>query len=171
MPAVGLGTWITFNVGNDPVARDASAEVIRAFFAAGGRMIESSPIAGCDRPWLAQTRQAGFAPRGRQSMDILGGTRSRADRGVSPALAVPRFDLLQVHNLLSWEEHLPTLLRMKVDGLVPYVGITTSEGRRHSEVERIMMGQRIDFVQVTTTYSTVRSRRESCRWQASVASA
>ena len=62
---------------------------------------------------------------------------------------VPRFDLLQVHNLLSWEEHLPTLLRMKADGHVRYVGITTSEGRRHREVERIMASQRIDFVQAT----------------------
>ena len=46
IPVVGLGTWITFNVGNDPVARDACAEVMRAFFAAGGRMIDSSPMYG-----------------------------------------------------------------------------------------------------------------------------
>jgi aryl-alcohol dehydrogenase-like predicted oxidoreductase len=38
---------------------------------------------------------------------------------------------------------------MKADGHVRYVGITTSEGRRHREVERIMASQRIDFVQVT----------------------
>ena len=44
IPAVGLGTWITFNVGNDPVAQDACAEVMRASFAAGGRMIDSSPM-------------------------------------------------------------------------------------------------------------------------------
>src|SRR5262245_52572619 len=46
IPVVGLGTWITFNVGNDPVARDACAQVMRAFFAAGGRMIDSSPMYG-----------------------------------------------------------------------------------------------------------------------------
>ena len=46
IPAVGLGTWITFNVGNDPVARDACAQVMRVFFAAGGRMIDSSPMYG-----------------------------------------------------------------------------------------------------------------------------
>src|SRR5262245_66348628 len=46
LPLVGLGTWITFNVGDDPVARDACAEVMRAFFAAGGRMIDSSPMYG-----------------------------------------------------------------------------------------------------------------------------
>ncbi|TMK17443.1 MAG: aldo/keto reductase, partial [Alphaproteobacteria bacterium] len=62
---------------------------------------------------------------------------------------VPRFDLLQVHNLLSWEEHLRTLLAMKAAGRLRYVGITTSEGRRHGEVERIMRAQPLDFVQVT----------------------
>src|SRR5688572_1901947 len=46
LPVVGLGTWITFNVGNDTAARDACAEVMRAFFAAGGRLIDSSPMYG-----------------------------------------------------------------------------------------------------------------------------
>jgi aryl-alcohol dehydrogenase-like predicted oxidoreductase len=38
---------------------------------------------------------------------------------------------------------------MKAEGRVRYVGITTSEGRRHDEVERIMARQPLDFVQVT----------------------
>ena len=62
---------------------------------------------------------------------------------------VPRFDLLQVHNLLSWEEHLRTLFAMKAGGRLRYVGITTSEGRRHPEIEQIMRSQPLDFVQVT----------------------
>ena len=44
---------------------------------------------------------------------------------------------------------LDTLLGMKADGRLRYVGITTSEGRRHAEIERIMADQPIDFVQVT----------------------
>ena len=62
---------------------------------------------------------------------------------------MPRFDLLQVHNLLSWEEHLHTLRARKAEGRVRYVGITTSEGRRHREFEQIMRGQPLDFVQIT----------------------
>ena len=41
------------------------------------------------------------------------------------------------------------LLAMKKAGRVRYVGITTSEGRRHDEIERIMATQPIDFVQIT----------------------
>jgi diketogulonate reductase-like aldo/keto reductase len=62
---------------------------------------------------------------------------------------VPRFDLIQVHNLLSWEQHLERLFAMKAEGEVRYVGITTSEGRRHRDIERIMASRPIDFVQVT----------------------
>src|ERR687893_2190438 len=62
---------------------------------------------------------------------------------------VPKFNLLQVHNLLAWEEHLRTLFAMKAAGQVRYVGITTSEGRRHGDVEKIMRQHPLDFVQVT----------------------
>jgi diketogulonate reductase-like aldo/keto reductase len=62
---------------------------------------------------------------------------------------VRRFDLLQVHNLLAWEDHLPMLFAMKSAGKLRYVGITTSEGRRHPETEKIMATQPLDFVQVT----------------------
>src|SRR5262249_59459847 len=46
LPLVGLGSWITFNVGDDPAARDSCAEVMRAFFQEGGRLIDSSPMYG-----------------------------------------------------------------------------------------------------------------------------
>jgi aryl-alcohol dehydrogenase-like predicted oxidoreductase len=62
---------------------------------------------------------------------------------------VARFDLLQVHNLLSWQEHLPMLLDMKAKGRIRYVGITTSQGRRHDEFEQVMRTQPLDFIQVT----------------------
>ena len=38
---------------------------------------------------------------------------------------------------------------MKAAGQLRYVGISTSEGRRHAELEQIMRTQRIDFVQLT----------------------
>ena len=153
LPVVGLGSWITFNVGNDPVARDARAEVVRAFFAEGGRLIDSSPMYGSSQPVIghalaklghpatlfsAEKVWVGDAARGAGQM-----AASRAHWGV------PRFDLMQVHNLLAWEEHLPRLQAMKAAGQLRYVGISTSEGRRHAELERILRTQAIDFVQLT----------------------
>ena len=153
LPAVGLGSWITFNVGNDGKLKDECAAVIAAFFAAGGRMIDSSPMYASSQPTIGYgLRKLGY-PQALFSADKVwissaaGGPgqieQSRAYWGVNG------FDLLQVHNLLSWERHLETLFAMKADGKLRYVGITTSEGRRHRDVERIMASQPIDFVQVT----------------------
>src|SRR4051794_16901922 len=52
LPVIGLGSWITFNVGNDRAARDACTEVVRAFFAEGGRLIDSSPMYGSSQPTI-----------------------------------------------------------------------------------------------------------------------
>ena len=62
---------------------------------------------------------------------------------------MPRFDLLQVHNLMAWEAHLPMLFKMKAEGRLRYVGITTSHGRRHDDIEKIMRQEPLDFVQLT----------------------
>ena len=59
------------------------------------------------------------------------------------------FTLLQVHNLVSWQEHLPHLQALKQAGKLKYVGVTTSHGRRHDELEKIMRTQNVDFVQLT----------------------
>jgi diketogulonate reductase-like aldo/keto reductase len=153
LPLVGLGSWITFNVGNDRELQDECAAVMAAFFQAGGRLIDSSPMYGSSQPTIGyglkklNYPQALFSAEKVWISNPASGPvqieRSRAFWGV------PRFDLLQVHNLLSWERHLPALLAMKADGKMRYVGITTSEGRRHHDIERIMANQPIDFVQVT----------------------
>lgn len=153
LPVVGLGTWITFNVGNDAEARDSCAEVMRAFFAAGGRLIDSSPMYGSSQKVIGYGLGKLGRPDGLFSADKV--WISSGSAGPSQIEAsrrnwnVPRFDLLQVHNLLSWEAHLNTLFKMKAAGEVRYVGITTSEGRRHGEFERIMRQHPLDFVQVT----------------------
>jgi diketogulonate reductase-like aldo/keto reductase len=153
LPLVGLGTWITFNVGDDPELRDECAAVMRAFFAAGGRLIDSSPMYGSSQSVVGYGLTRLGKPPALFSADkvwISSGTAGPRQMEESRAhWGVPRFDLLQVHNLLSWEEHLPTLLEMKAAGRLRYVGITTSEGRRHDEVEKIMAAQPVDFVQVT----------------------
>lgn len=151
IPVVGLGSWITFNVGNDKAARAQSADVMREFFAAGGKLIDSSPMYGSSQGVIGealqklQTQQRVFsAEKVWTSSD--GAAQIEASRQL---WQVPRFDLLQVHNLLAWEKQLPLLQAMKAAGQLRYVGITTSEGRRHGEFEQIMRSQRIDFIQLS----------------------
>lgn len=153
VPRVGLGSWITFNVGNDRVARDASAEVMRAFFLAGGRLVDSSPMYGSSQEVIGYGLKKFGRPAKLFAADkvwIADGAAGRAQIETSRRnWGIPRFDLIQVHNLLSWQAHLPTLFAMKAANQLRYVGITTSHGRRHDEMAQIMASQPIDFVQLT----------------------
>ena len=153
LPVVGLGSWITFNVGDDTAARDQCTEVMRAFFDAGGRVIDSSPMYGSSQDVIGYGLAKLRTPASLFSADKVwtssgSGGRRQIDE-TRRRWRVNRLDLVQVHNLLSWEDHLPTLFAMKAEKQIRYVGITTSEGRRHRDIERVMRSHPIDFVQVT----------------------
>jgi diketogulonate reductase-like aldo/keto reductase len=151
IPIVGLGTWITFNVGDDPLLRDECAAVMAAFFEAGGRMIDCSPMYGSSQPVIGYGLQKLGRPSALFSAEkvwISSGAAGPPQIEQSRRFwGVPKFDLVQVHNLLTWKPHLQTLFQMKAAGTLRYVGITTSEGRRHDLLEQIMRSEPIDFVQ------------------------
>ena len=152
VPAVGLGTWITFNVGGDPLLLDESAAVMAAFFEGGGGVIDSSPMYGSSQDTVGY----GLEKLGHPSVFAAdkvwtpGGGAGRAQVAHSrEKWGVERFDLMQVHNLVDWQQHLPMLFEMRDAGEIGHVGVTTSHGRRHDELEEIMRGQPLDFVQLT----------------------
>ena len=153
LPLIGLGTWVVFNVGSDPVAREQRTRVLRDFFSAGGRLIDSSPMYGSSQEVIGHGLTRLGRPAALFSADKVwtgSGPRGPAQIEASRrAWTVPRFDLLQVHNLVAWKEHLPGLFAMKAAGRVRYVGVTTSHGRRHDDLEVIMRSQPLDFIQVT----------------------
>jgi diketogulonate reductase-like aldo/keto reductase len=152
IPAVGLGTWITFNVGEDPVLLQQSVEVMRTFFQEGGGMIDSSPMYGSAQQTLGHgLTELGF-PDALFSADKV--WTSAADgpaqlAETQTAWRIDGFDLMQVHNLVDVEQHLQMLFERKRAGLVGHVGVTTSHGRRHDELEEVMRRHPLDFVQLT----------------------
>ena len=153
IPAIGMGTWITFNVGASEALRDARAEVLRRFFALGGGMVDSSPMYGSAEAVMGHCLRKDMDSSSLFSATKVW-TRRQAD-GVEEMAesrrlwGLERFDLMQIHNLVGWEGHLETLLEDKAAGRCRYIGITTSHGRRHGEMAEIMASQPIDFVQFT----------------------
>jgi diketogulonate reductase-like aldo/keto reductase len=153
IPVIGMGTWQTFDAGRSSSTRARLRVVLQTFFAGGGRLIDSSPMYGTSelvvgdllaqlnpRPPLFSATKV-WTPGKR-----LGVMQMEASREL---WRVARFDLLQVHNLLDWQGHLDTLKEWKSKGRVRYIGVTTSHGRRHEELERIMLREPLDFVQFT----------------------
>jgi len=153
LPAIGMGSSRTFDVRDDEVARGRRREVLQAFFDGGGAMIDSSPMYGSSEEVIGYclsrltNQQALFSAT---KVWTLFQSRGVRQMEASQRLwGVERFDLMQIHNLLDWEAHLETLLGWKAEGRVRYIGITTSHGRRHGEVAKIMAAEPIDFVQFT----------------------
>jgi len=149
IPVVGLGTWITFNVGNDEKLRAARAQVMQTFCDRGVTLIESSPMYGSSESvigyGLAHTKRASLFSAGKvwTLLKPLGVTQMENSRKY---WGIERFDLMQVHNLLDWSTHIETLKAMKAQGRLRYIGITTSQGWRHGDLEKIMRTEPIDFV-------------------------
>ncbi len=153
VPVIGMGTWITFNVGHDRRLRDARADVLRTFFARGGTVIDSSPMYGSSEEVIGYgLRKLGHkaplfsATKVWTPLQRFGPGQMADSRRY---WGLDRFDLMQVHNLLNWEGHLKTLLEAKARGRLRYVGVTTSHGSRHDAMIRIMQTQPIQFVQFT----------------------
>lgn len=153
IPAIGMGTWITFNVGDEPVLRAQRVEIMRVFLEQGGRIIDSSPMYGTSEAvvgyCLAQLQDAP-SPFSATKVWTRAGSDGIEQMAQSRELwGLETFDLMQVHNLIGWRAHLKTLDQQKDLGRVRYIGVTTSHGRRHRELETIMRNEPIDFVQLT----------------------
>ena len=153
LPVIGMGSWLTFDVGSDAEALATRVEVLRTFFARGGRVVDSSPMYGRSEQTIGHClKQIAAAPKLFSATKVWTWGRGAGIRQMESSRelwGVERFDLMQVHNLLDWESHLPTLREWKEAGRIRYLGVTTSHGRRHDELERLMTSEPLDFVQLT----------------------
>lgn len=154
LPLIGMGTWLTFDVGEDAILRERRCEVLHTFLELGGGLVDSSPMYGSAEAVLGhclerqQNREGLFsATKVWTPGKRLGINQMEHSRRL---WGLPRFDLMQIHNMLDWETHLETLKAMKAEGAIRYIGITTSHGRRHGELERVLAQEEaFDFVQFT----------------------
>ena len=148
-----MGSWITFNVGADAALRAQRLAVLQTFFDEGGAVIDSSPMYGSSEEvigyCLARIENKGALFAATKVWTYLQSFGRRQMQASEQLWGTTHFDLMQIHNLLDWEAHLETLLDWKAQGRVRYIGITTSHGRRHEELEKVMASQPVDFVQFT----------------------
>ncbi|MFO8025327.1 aldo/keto reductase [Thiohalophilus sp.] len=154
LPAIGMGTWLTFGIDlDDRAALRTRTAILKTFFDLGGEVIDSSPMYGTAEEVLGECLKkleatpALFAATKVWTSGWRAGVRQMERSGL--LWDVERFDLMQVHNLLDWETHLATLKEWKAAGRIRYLGVTTSHGRRHAELSRIMETEPLDFVQLT----------------------
>ena len=153
IPVIGMGSWLTFDVGYDKAVRDQRVEVLRTFLEAGGAVVDSSPMYGWSEAvigyCLARIADHGALFAATKVWTPLQWYGVKQMKNSHDLWGTDRFDLIQVHNLLRWEAHLESIADWKARGRVRYIGVTTSHGRLHGLLERVMDTRPIDFVQFT----------------------
>jgi diketogulonate reductase-like aldo/keto reductase len=156
LPVIGVGTWLTFDVSNDRL-RAPLKTVLQNFFAQSGLLIDSSPMYGAAEETLGELMPSTAAKPPMFSATkvwTMGRDAGIAQMEKSRKLwGVAKFDLMQIHNMLDWKTHLETLKAWKAEGRIRYIGITTSHGRRHDDLEAAMKRERFDFVQFTYNFA------------------
>ena len=152
LPVIGCGTWRTFDVGARPADRAPLAEVLRVLFDAGGSVIDTSPMYGAAEG-VAGDLLAEAGTRAKAFIATKVWTSGR-DAGVAQMrqsmnlLRTERIDLMQIHNLLDWRTHLPTLRAWKAEGRIRLLGVTHYTESAHAELETVLKSEKWDFVQL-----------------------
>ncbi len=152
IPAVGLGTWQTFDVGASESERAGPREVLRLFAAHGGRVLDSSPMYGESETVAGDLgRELGLGEKLFLATKVW--TRGREDGIRQMETSLHRLhsrtlDLMQIHNLVDWQTHLSTLRAWKEQRRVRYIGITHYTESAYGELARVLRTEDIDFVQL-----------------------
>jgi aryl-alcohol dehydrogenase-like predicted oxidoreductase len=158
LPVIGLGTWQTFDVGSSDEERAPRLEVLRRFLAAGGRVVDSSPMYGRAEEVTGDlVATLGGKPRPFLATKVWTQGKAAGEAQIAESfrrLRAEVVDLLQVHNLLDWETHLATLRDLRARGRIRYVGITHYARSAFDEMERLLRREKLDFVQLPYSAAT-----------------
>jgi diketogulonate reductase-like aldo/keto reductase len=151
LPVVGVGTWERFDVPSSDPRKAKLQEVLATLFAAGGRVIDSSPMYGRAEGVVGELLAAMPEPPKpfiATKVWTTGKAEGVAEMQRSEQLMGGRLDLIQVHNLLDWRTHLKTLESWKAEGRIRYIGITHYTPSAHAELESVLKAGAWDFVQL-----------------------
>ena len=152
LPVIGCGTWLAFDRRPGSAEYQRLAGVLDALFAAGGTVIDSSPMYG-----RAEQTTGELLTASKQRDQAFLATKvwtSGREAGIAQMeqsfarLATERIDLMQVHNLVDWRTHLATLRGWKDKGRVRYLGITHYTASAYAEVEAVLRAEKLDFLQI-----------------------
>ena len=158
LPVIGLGTWQTFDVGTRAEDRAPLREVLRLLLAAGGKVIDSSPMYGRSEAVVGDLL-AELGAREEAFIATKVWTRGKRNGIEQMQTSLQRFrtqwiDLMQVHNLVDWQAHLQTLRQWKDSGTIRYAGITHYTRSSLPNLSRLIQSERIDFVQLPYSIAT-----------------
>ncbi len=164
IPAIGMGTWQTFDAGNSAAKRASLEEVLRVFVEMGGKLIDSSPMYGSAEAVVGTLAQK-LGVQEQLFMATKVWTRGQEEghqqmQSSMELLKTPKLDLMQVHNLVDYKVHLKTLQAWKEEGKIRYIGITHYTTSSYPDLMQVMKTHPVDFVQFNYSILTREAEQE-----------
>jgi len=163
IPVIGLGSSATFATVARGTEVAALKEVFRAMADRGATLFDTAPGYGVSEQVAAQiVNELGIADRMFWATKVNAAPRGSGGPG-SPAKAEPaaaraqiersfevlkrpKIDLIQVHNLSDVSTHLAELKKLKKEGRVRYIGVTTTFEPQYGELVQWMRNEPLDFI-------------------------
>ena len=152
IPVIGMGSWLTFDIGHEQKMRDEQCKVLAKFFELGGAMLDSSPMYGYAEEVIGHCLKHSGNSGLFSATKVWTPLKKMGIGQIEDSFelwGIDKFDLFQIHNLVGFEKHLETLQELKANNRIRYLGVTTSHGRRHRDLEKILLNTPMDFVQLT----------------------
>jgi diketogulonate reductase-like aldo/keto reductase len=149
IPAIGLGTWQSFDVSSSSNL-ESLKQVLSTMSTAGGKLIDSSPMYGRSEEIVGLLTEKEMPGQFFYATKVWTQGREEGIRQMENSFRKFRrqvIDLMQIHNLVDWKTHLQTLHKWKEEGKIRYIGITHYTDSMHSELAKIIRAEPIDFVQ------------------------
>jgi diketogulonate reductase-like aldo/keto reductase len=151
LPVIGLGSSKVVEEiathGEDPLR-----QVLKALVARGGKVVDTWPRNPAnDGRFGVVINEPGLRDRLFVTSKI---DRTGKEAGIAQLRQAHELynrkvlDLAQIFSLTDLDVHWPTLREWKDSGMTRYVGVTVSEPRRHADLERFLMRERPDTIQV-----------------------
>ena len=158
LPAIGMGSYSTFDVSSVESELAPLREVLSRFHASGARVIDTSPMYGRAEAVLGElVAPPSGAARIFMATKVWIDGREAGARQIAESMRLlkrPVLDLVQIHNLRNWREHRRTLLALKEEGKVRYIGITHYTVSAHAALEQVIGAEDWDFVQLNHSIAT-----------------
>lgn len=157
IPALGLGTSGPFEVGTSDSARAPLKAVLEAFFAGGGKLVDTSPMYSTAEGVLGELMTPAMRERAFIATKVwTHGQREGVQQMTKSGelMKRPKLDLIQVHNLQDLDTQLKTLRAWKAEGRVRYIGITHYTVGSQSDLAKVIEREKLDFVQLNYSATT-----------------
>ena len=152
LTAVGVGTWQTFDVGNDSAEREPLKGVLRTLIEKAGSVIDSSPMYGRSEKVVGElSTELSLNSKLFIATKVWTTGQQEGIRQMNNSFSLlkrEKIDLMQIHNLMDWQIHLKTLRSWKESGKVRYIGITHYQESTYSTIEQILKNNPLDFLQI-----------------------